>query len=67
MDVESISVIFLPKTSLWKNCNVFALVLPQLVFEEDQPIYEKLEEIDILEHMAHVALQVNVCITICLI
>ena len=58
---------FSPTTSLWKNPNAFTLVFPQLVFEEDQPVYEKLEEIGVLEHTAQVALQVNVSSIICMI
>ena len=59
IDVESISIDFLPKTSLWKNPKAFASVLPHLVFEEDKPIYEKVREIGVLEHTAQVALQVS--------
>ena len=47
VDVEPLSVSFLLKTSLWKNLDAFALVFPQLVLEEDQPIYERLGEINI--------------------
>ena len=41
---------------------MFALVLPQLVFEEDQLANEKVREIGVLEHTAQVALQVSCCI-----
>ena len=58
--VDPISVGFPSKTLLWKNPDAFAQVLPRLVFEADQPIYEKLREIRILECTAHVTLQVNI-------
>ena len=62
MDVEPISVSFPPKTLLWKNPKAFASVLPQLVFEEDQLVYEKVGEIVILERTAQSALRVSGCI-----
>ena len=59
IDVELISINIPPKTSLWKNPKAFASVFPQLVFEEDKPIYEKVREVGVLERIAQVALQVS--------
>ena len=56
VDVELVFVCFPPKTSLWKNPEAFAPVFSQLVLEEDQPIYESLREISILEHSAQMTL-----------
>ena len=58
--VEPISINLPPKTSLWKNLGVFTPVCSQLVLEEDQPIYERLGEINILERSAQLALRVSV-------
>ena len=52
IDVEPISINIPPKTSLWKNPKYFAPVCPQLVFEEDKPIYEKVGEVGVLERTA---------------
>ena len=60
VDLEPIFIGFLPKTSLWKNPDVFAPVLSQLVYEADQPVYEKLGQTGILERTTQVALQVNI-------
>ena len=59
IDIEPISIDCPPKALLWKNPKAFALGLPQLVFEEDKPIYEKVGEIGVLERTAQVALQVS--------
>ena len=56
VDVEPTSVNFPSKTSLWKNPDAFATMLPQLVLEADQPVYERLGEVRILERTAQVAL-----------
>ena len=67
VDIGPLSVIFPPKTSLWKNPCAFTPVFPQFVLEEDQPIYERLGEISILERSAQMTLQVSIYITICLV
>lgn len=41
---------------------MFATVFPQLVLEADQPIYERLGKVRILEHTAQVALQGNITV-----
>ena len=62
VDVDSVSVNFPLGTSLWKNPKAFALVFPQLVLEEDQPVYEKVGMIGVLECTTQMALQVSSCI-----
>ena len=67
VDAEPLSISLPPKTSLWKNPDALTPVFPKLVLEEDQPVYERLGEISILERLAQMALQVSVYITICLV
>ena len=60
MDAEPITINLPPKTSLWKNLSAFASVCSQLVLENDQPIYERFRESDILERSAQLAPQVSI-------
>ena len=64
IDVEPTPVSFPSKISLWKNPDAFASVFPQLVLEADQPVYEKLGEVGILERTSQVALQVIVLLEV---
>ena len=52
MDVELIYVKFHPKPSFCSDPYAFAPVFPQLVFEDDQAIYEWLGDISVLERSA---------------